>query len=48
MMPNFGYNKPIVMYIIFYTNLTKYPLLSLLVFNDWMNGILSFGYLPIK
>jgi hypothetical protein len=40
MMLKFGQNGAIAIDATFGTNLPKYPLFSLLVFDDWRNGIL--------
>lgn len=40
MMLKYGYKGAIVMDASFGTSMPKYPMISLLIFNDWRNGIL--------
>ena len=40
MMLKYGHSGAIAMDATFRTNVSKYPLFSLLVFDDWRNGIL--------
>ncbi len=39
MMLKYGHNGAITMDATYGTNVPKYPLFSLLVFDDWINGI---------